>query len=430
MKINFISIIESKIFFLIISIFYKFCLDWSYFKFVSPLFSYAGFELNFKIFNYISSYVLTVVLILFTPNLLKQVSDYVLVIFAFCILIPLFTLYGFNSNYSFYPILVNFLVYFVLYLGLKVRLTDKRVVYPYISNGEGIFKTFCLFMIFYLVAWYIVSGAVSNFNLDVSKVYEFRDENAELTNLGILSYFNSWVLKVFSLALIAYSLMKKKYFLFIFLLILQVFFYGVSAHKSVLFSPLLVFGIYFYLSKTRSLATVPLLFSSLIVLCMGLYTYNENATLASMLVRRIFFVPNYLTFIYFDYFSNNPFAYWTNTFSFIGPAVYPNGIPSTVGSYLGSDELRANNGFISSGFAQAGIIGVAIYTFLFLFILKVINQISREVGYLWFTLCIVITPLRTALISSDLLTVLLTHGLIFAIFLLILLRKSSVKNDL
>jgi hypothetical protein len=101
MKINFISIIESKIFFLVISIFYKFCLDWSYFKFVSPLFSYAGFELNFTVFNYITSYVLTIILIMFTPNLLKQVSDYVLVIFAFCILIPLFTLYGFNSNYSF-----------------------------------------------------------------------------------------------------------------------------------------------------------------------------------------------------------------------------------------------------------------------------------------------------------------------------------------
>lgn len=336
-------------------------------------------------------------------------------------------LFGFNYELSIFPVTVNLSVYLMFYVFLKTRIFKHRVKYPYIKNGEKTFQIVCLTMIAYLIIWYISSGAISNFNLDLLKVYEFRDENSELTNVGLLSYLNSWVLKVFNLALIAYALLKKKTILFFLLILVQVFFYGISAHKSVLFTPLVIYSIYFYLSRTKSIASIPLGYTILITLCLAVYLYNGNGTLGSLFIRRIFFVPNYLTFVYFEYFSNNQFAYWTNNFTFIGNPVYPNGIPSTIGSYLGSDELRANNGFISSGFAQAGNFGVFVYALLAMFILKVIDQLSDDVGALWFALCIVITPLRTMLTSSDLLTVILTHGLFIAILLLFLLRKTRLK---
>lgn len=428
MKFRILEILESRSLFYTASIIYRILLDFSYFKFINPLFSYSGFEIDFASNNYISSWLATLILLFFTPHLINKISDYFLLTFAFSILFPILCLLGFNSNLSYFPVLINLCIYFVIYFSLKIKFFNGNIVYPYIKNGEKVFKFVCFFMVAYLFFWYIVSGAASNFNLDLSKVYEFRDENAKLTNFGILSYLNSWVIGVFNLSLIAYALLKKKYILLSILILVQIFFYGVSAHKAVLFTPLVIYSIYFYLSRTKSMATVPIAFSSMIVVCMAFYFYNDNTILGSLFIRRVFFVPANLTFVYFDFFSNNSFAYWTNSFSFMGSAVYPEGIPSAVGMYLGIEDLRANNGFISSAFAQAGVFGVFIYAILMIFILKIIDQLSEDIGVLWFALCIVITPLRNILISSDILTVILTHGLSIAVLLLLLLRKPRFKS--
>lgn len=416
------TLLESRLFFYIVSFTYRILLDFSYVTFVNPLYEYAGFHINFSAVNYLLSWIATIMIVIFTPNMIKKVSDYFLVTFTFSVLIPMFCLFGFNYEYSFIPVIVNLSAYLWLYFSLKTRLLKGRITYPYIKNGHKTFLLISLSMVLYLIVWYILSGAVRNFNLNLSQVYEFREKNSELTNFGILAYLNIWVLKVFNLSLIAYALLKKNRSLLIYLLLVQVFFYGVSAHKSVLFYPLIIMSIYFYLSRTRSIATVPLSFAITIIICMSFYIYNDNVILSSLFIRRVFFIPNYLTFTYFDFFSNNSFAYWTNTFGFLGSPVYPDGIPSTIGAYLGSDEMNANNGFISSGYANAGVIGVFLYVLLITFILKLIDQFSMEIGALWFALCIVITPLRSIIISSDLLTVILTHGLLVAVILLFLLR--------
>lgn len=418
-----IKLLEARFFFYVISIIYRVVLDFSYVIYVSPTFSYDGFYYNFNYVDYIFSWLLTILLMFTTPRLLNNISDYFLSTFAFSIIIPILCMFGLNQELSIYPVIVNLMVYFSIYFGLKISFTGMKIKYPYVKNGESIFKKLCIIMIVYLIAWYIVSGSINNFNLDLLKVYEFRDLNAELTNLGVLAYINTWVLNVFNLALISYMLLKKKYMYFFLLCLVQVFFFGISAHKSVLFTPLVVLSIYLYLSRTKSLATLPLAFSSLILICMALYIFNDDIVSASIFVRRVFFVPSQLTFVYFDFFSNNSYAYWTDSFSILGNPVYPNGVSLSIGNYLGGEDLSANNGFVSSGYAQAGVWGIVVYSFLILLILKTINQLSKDIKFLWFTLCIVITPFRALLISSDLLTVLLTHGLIIAILLLFLLRK-------
>ncbi|MGL3044486.1 O-antigen polymerase [Acinetobacter pecorum] len=427
-----LSTIESKLFLFIISIIYKILLDFSYISFVNPYFSYAGFNLNISNFNYVCSWLIYLFIVSLTPNVLNRLSDYFLVIFTFSVLSPLLTMFGLDYSLSFYPIFINLIVFLTMRLLLKIKIFSREIGYPYIINGEFYFKAISLIMVLYLIFWYFMSGAVSNFNLDMSKVYDFRDVNAELANFGIFSYLNSWVLKVFSLSLMAYFLLKKKYVYFLVFFSIQCFFFGVSAHKSVLFTPFLILGIYLYLSKTKSLATVPLFFSFLILICLGFFYFNNNIMLSSIFIRRMFFVPNYLTYEYFSFFQLNGFAWWTNSFSFLGGAIYPEGIPQTIGNSLSltEDGARANNGFISSGFAQAGVFGVFLYTTLLIFILKLIDKFSSETGYLWFSLCIVIAPLRSLLISSDLLTVLLTHGLAVAIILLFLLRKRNLNNEI
>lgn len=414
--------LETRYFFYIVAILFRIILDISYITFQHPVYAYTGFTLNISGKNYIVSWIFTLLTIMISPHLLNKVSDYFIVTFCFVTLLPIYTLYGLNSDFSYFTVLVNFSSFLWIVYSLRLKVFKKGFSIPFIKNGQKILQSLCSIMVVYLVLWYIVSGAVSNFNLDFSKVYEFRTLNSSLTNIGILTYLNGWVYKVFNLTLITYALYKRKKVLFIILLTVQLFFYGVSAHKAVLFTPLIIVSIYFYFTRTKSLATMPLALLLISFFCLYSYLYLANIIPGALIINRVLFIPNYLTFIYFDFFSNNSFSYWSDSFNILLAPVYPEGIPSTIGKYLGTDEF-ANNGYISSGYAQAGLYGIVFYNFLITLILKLIDQLAKDTGVLWLTLCIVITPLRTLIMSADLMTTLLTHGLFLSILMLILIRK-------
>ena len=89
----------------------------------------------------------------------------------------------------------------------------------------------------------------------------------------------------------------------------------------------------------------------------------------------------------------------------------------------------ANNGFVSSGYAQAGMFGVFLYTVIIGWLLKCIDFLSTKSRYpLWFSLILVVNPLKTLMLSSDLFTTLLTHGLLISIMLLMLFNNGLNKT--
>jgi len=146
----------------------------------------------------------------------------------------------------------------------------------------------------------------------------------------------------------------------------------------------------------------------------------------SMFARRVFFVPAKLTFDYFHFFQNNPVVLWSNSvLSWIFDYQYPDRVTKMIG-YENDSEASANNGYISSGFSHAGVLGILIYSYIIAFLLKNIDYFSKFGIPLWFILCMIVTPMRSFLISSDLLTGLLTHGFLIA-FVLLLISRTPKK---
>ncbi|BCN23018.1 hypothetical protein [Vibrio alfacsensis] len=97
---------------------------------------------------------------------------------------------------------------------------------------------------------------------------------------------------------------------------------------------------------------------------------------------------------------------------------------------MGKSGSGANNGLIASGFAHAGIFGVLIYTIVFAFLIKLIDFLGGKVFPVWFLLAAFIVPISSAVLNSDLLTTLSTHGFGVAIFMLYLIRKEKMENYL
>lgn len=428
-----LNLLESRLFFLFGCVLFRIALDFSYVFFVNPVFSYAGFNYDLSIGGYCLSWLAYILCLTVTPHLLSRVSDYFLVSFLLAIMAPLSSITGL-ANTELIPLLVTASVFLFFRAFQHQSIFSTVMPVPHfikLSEGRTISLTIAFISVFGLIFWYFYSGAFHYFNLDISKVYQFREASAELSSVGFFAYFNSWVYKVFSIFLMCFFLLKKNFFLLLLFFCIQVFFFGVSAHKAVLFYPVMVFSIWFYFRRTRALSLMPLCFIFIIIFCLFLYLFFDYTLLGSLFVRRVFFVPAQLTLDYFGFFSINDFVWWSN--SIFGIFIdYPYSMPvsEVIGQYNGSGA-SANNGFISSGYGHAGLLGVALYSFIFAYFLKVLDSaVLRSDVPVWLALCMTIVPLRTALVSSDLFTTMLTHGLALSLFMVLLFRRSPnpLKN--
>ena len=71
---------------------------------------------------------------------------------------------------------------------------------------------------------------------------------------------------------------------------------------------------------------------------------------------------------------------------------------------------------------HAGIPGVIFFSLIFVIILKIIDSLNYNSKYIWISVAIIIVPIRAAIISTDLSTAILTHGILISIILLTLDR--------
>lgn len=421
------ALLTTRFTFVWVSIFFRAVLDISYLKYVTANYGYAGFHTNYTFSSYAISWVVYGMFLFITPHRLRKVSDYFFVSAAFFMVAPLSSMYGL-SDQSLYTLLVSTVSIVAVFYLIRMKFM-KVLRIPIISSGTSIAFNVSIIMVAILIIWFLASGAVKNFNLDLTKVYEFRSENAELTNIGVLAYINTWTYKVFNIFLMAYALHRRRYGWVAISLVAQIFFFGIAAHKSVLFFPVLVFAVWYYFRRGTSLVIIPLALGLLVTLSLALSIYTDNSLIASLLIRRVFYVPALLTYQYFDYFSSHGHLFWSDSvMSWLLHYPYSQPFTQVIGDYFGSG-VNANNGYIASGYAQGGILGIVIYTFIVAFILKFLDVAGRMCGALWLAVALTVVPLRSLLMSSDLPTVVLTHGLFIAIILLLLVRENSWTDD-
>jgi hypothetical protein len=411
----------SSLSFFVAAIVFRAMLDISYVFFVNPIYEYLGFFLELTWSSYFFSWILFFLAMVFTSHRLNKLSDFFFVLALLALIAPLTSLYGLSGR-NVFPVLITITSIGIIYI-LTRRGLGRIPVFPVFVQGGQVATLLSILMIVYLVSWYFYSGAVLFFNLDFSRVYEFRTASADLANVGVLAYLNNWVYKVFSLFLFSWFLFKKKLILAALVFGIQVFFYGVSAHKSLLFYPFLIFVLWYCFRRTNRLMVLPVIFVMVVVFTLLLYFVFDQIMPASMFIRRVFYVPALLTYDYFSFFSENRHIFWSNSI-LSGFLNYPYemGMAHVVGKGTG-----ANNGFISSGYAHAGFFGVLTYSVILALILRVIDVVGSYLP-VWFALALTAVPLYSALISSDLFTVILTHGLLISLLLLVLIRPSVQRK--
>ena len=405
---------------------FRLLLEFSYVNVMSTVFAYDGYTLDFNMVNYIFSWVFYLITLLFVEDRMVKVSDFFFITALLSVVAPMTVIYGYDSSRDPVAVLILiFSLFFVKFITTFKSISFKKLVI--VKNGMRIVVIISLVFVFFLVIWYFFSGV--NFNLDFTKVYEFRASNDELAGIGILRYTNNWTYQIFNVTLFAIALLHKKYFFAFILVIIQTYYFSASAHKIVFFLPFMVFSIRYYFGKTNSLVALPMTFTLILIGGLISLYFSDDLFIPSLIIRRIFFVPGNLSFSYFEFFSYNPKVFWSN--GILSPFLsYPYDLSLThmIGRYIGYDGMGANNGYVSSGFAHAGYFGVLFYSFIVGLLLKLINDMTYNKLPLWFSVSVCIGPLRTILINSDLFTSLLTHGLFISLIIIFLSRSYNDQN--
>ena len=416
------SITNHKLFFVFSLIVFRAILDFSYINSVSTIFEYEGFVLNFNIYNYLFSWIVYIFCTILISDYLNKISDYFFITFVIFLVAPITSLSGLDSERTIDVLMLTIFSLLIIYFIINTK-TVNLVQMPYVKHGPSL--VFFISILASLILTLKILSSDITFNLDLERVYEFRDENNLVFEGTLYSYLASWTYQIFNMFLIAFFLMKRNFFLVSFFIVFQIFFFSALTQKEIIFFPAILLFSWYFFRRTKSLLIFPVACSFVLLLSMLIDQYYDINIFSGLFSRRLFFVPANLSYVYYEFFSFNNYAYWSNSFlKNIITNDYPDGIPRAIAEYMGSLGSM-NNGYISSGYAQAGLLGIIIYSILIGFIFKAANYFSFKQIPIWLSISILFAPIRTLIISADLLTTLLTHGLILSLLVLFLARTNT-----
>lgn len=409
---------KEKMFFLLSILVFRGLLDYFYVESIAPVWGYSGFRMHFVLSKYLESWLILIMAIAPLKSRCRKPSDFFLLIMFLGVLVPLLSMYGLadKSRGTVYMVLAAYFLVLIVSKGPFLKI-------PVLKNGYYLGLIIALFFCTLVVGWFLMKGGLSRFNLDLSRVYEFRRGPIRLY-VGVMGYIINWTVKVFSLSLFAVALNKKRYFMVLLVFLMQVFFFGVSSHKAILFYPGLVLLVYFAFRKNNILLPIPFVYSLVIGFSYLATSLTGSLMYVSLFIRRTFFVIANNTFDYFEFFARNPKVYWSDHLlsSFIRYPYHTN--PSLlIGEWQGT-ESWVNNTFLSTGFMHAGLWGLVFYAFLFALLLRFVDSLSKNFP-LWFSLAIIIAPMYSLLTSADFFTALLTHGVAVSCLMLWLLGSTA-----
>ena len=393
---------------------------YGYNVYLVPSWGYYGFLWHPDWTKVVEAMVWVTIISWVLPISIRKPSDFYLHLQFLFPILPMLVMYGAmgQPRIFMYAVLLSFGT--MLLMVKTIRFKPVRT--PKICLKD---LQFLLLFIGYLVVVSIVfQGGLRYFNLNLAKVYAYRGPAA--SNLPrFYGYINPWISKViFPFSLLLAVLMRKRVQAFL-SVTGSILMFGLTSHKSVLFYPFAILLFYWIASRRKGLMF--LLGGYYLVTILSLVDYWSGiftGWVATLMLRRVIFVPALLNFDYYDFFSQHGFVYWAQSKITFGMLSYKYSldIPHLIGlHYFGNPAIGANTGWLGSGYANAGVIGMVIYAIIVGGILLLLDAYAQfhDKRVL---IAIFVAPLLAVMVSSDLPTALLTHGTLIGLLLLTFFR--------
>ncbi len=396
---------------------------YEYFFFVLPFFNDKGFNLDIVLEKAILGFILLGILTI-RIFVIKQPSGFIYILSVFAgmgLCIPSIIMYQFAGTTVFIPILSIIFIFF---------LTSKYLNFPQIKSINLKFSdqkyllfgiTLIMIIPFFLTYGFTINKNVFSFG---SAIYEIR-ANAKLHSNIFTSYFFGQLTKVLLPSLIVYGLLRKNRLLWISGIVLMLYIFMINPHKSVFLSIFVIIAFYFlkdYYSKAG------LMISGIIGVLFLTFIFTKttgNILPESIFVRRMFFLPVYISDNYFTFFNDNHVMLSHSIFSPFFDYPYDLDPALLMGDYIyNKPETSCNTGIIGDGYMNFGIFGSMVFAFIAAIIFRFLDSLHMHHSFFGLTFLYLVLFLNSALFTS-----LLTHGGLFFMLIGLFFFKNTNNID-
>lgn len=401
-----------------------------YVYYTSSVWAYIGLDLDINPVKVAISIAVLFGFIIITPTKWSARAFFLNVMLT-AYLLPSLVLYGFSDRPNSAAVMI-WLTISIVYVVSGAPVPRFKIF----SIGPKEIALFLLVLSSVLVVLFYAVGGFRNFNLDFSRVYEFRALAAE-TVPGIFGYLSL----LFTTAVIpfgiAISLCHRRYVNVVVFTVISIILFGLTSHKTMVIMPFLSIGVFFLLSQRPSFLPILISFSALLLLVAiaaifdsGMNPSSIWGSVETMFVRRALFVPAMIDYDYIEFFAGGDKYYWSTSklsFGLLDIPYNETTPPMLIGmTYFGPGN-SANTGFIGSGFAQAGLFGTFIYAVGVGLLIGFFQTCSRYMG-IPLVITATIGLFSSMIQSTDFVTLFLTHGLVPALLILASMRDQAAPN--
>lgn len=427
MLLNNIIINKKYLYTIIMIIILKVILEYGYFVYVYPLYGYSGFSVNISMFKLIESYLIIIILSCFLIKMERynSPSKIVLYILFINLFLPLSSLYWIqdDSRQFFITIAISFLmIYFILF-------KTPRLEIFYMKEGKNISIILFVFLTIIVYGSLIASGGLQRMNFNIMNIYETREEFSSNSNF-LLGYLLPWQARITNMFFLIYGIVIKNKKLIVFSLILQLLIFSMTGSKSYLFAPIIIIGTYYLFKKGYKnylLLFISSALSILFTILITLFKFFGDGIALSYFLRRTFYVPAKLHYMYYDFFEDmTKYKLSTSILSFMFENPYGKNPVAFIAERVYEKDFSPNVGIFGDAYLNFGLFGIILFSFLLSVMLKLLDSVAENVP-LVISSAIIILP-SMALVNSAFFTSILTHGIIFAILVIWLSNSILLKS--
>lgn len=293
------------------------------------------------------------------------------------------------------------ILYFVGKLSAKEGDVGKNInVKLFIFENKKFLAIFRVLMIlslsFQLYRIYQYNG-LDIMSIFISSMYDVRAEYSEYfaentgtlyTYLSIItSAFTSWFLFIF----VYYSFLSKSLIDIIFSIFTVLALFSMQMMKSTLFAYVIV-GFAIWATQKNKLNKLSIVLVKAIILVFVLsiveYLIFDESIIFSLVIRRTFYVTNYMEYCHYDFFANHNNLWFTQDFfgvqnimSKLFGRFYPTESVVVISNAKFEGLLPApNSGLFAEAFAQLGYIGFCVFALLQVLVIKLMYNCSKYYG--------------------------------------------------
>ncbi len=403
---------------LVAVVLFRITLDLCYYLVISHVWAYDGFVLTPDLFRVLESYLLLVVVFGCLPKSAAKLTDFFVCMLVLVAYVPMLTLFALAGSDRVFTYAATGFWIIVLCL---TRLPAVSLPVPKDTGVILLVLGSCLTICVLAVVYFKMGFSLT---LDLGGVYDIRRRYVALA-IPIAGYVFNWVALIVAPAGFAWFVSRKRWAIASAIVVVQLLLFSATGHKVYLFALPFVAVLMWLTKRRRPLAVMAT--GLAVVTAAGAISHWAfgDMWLSHLFARRTLLLPAYLSYQYYDFFSENgPVFLSHSVLRFFFDYPYQLDPPHLIAQvYYNNPGMGANNGVVGDAFMNFGFPGLVLWAVILAGFIKLLDSCSRKVN-LTVGVGAMAVPVFT-LSNSALLTNLLTGGVLVAALVLYLMPKED-----